>query len=106
MKVPLLVNDFLDRAETVFRDRVGVIDEPDVDDGLGSLTYGEVARRVRAVQAGVDELGGGACGRCRGGWTGAASMSASASPSSHRTPPGCSSSSMPSHRRGACWCPS
>src|SRR4051795_9937819 len=57
MKVPLLVNDFLDRAETVFRDRVGVIDEPDVEDGLGSLTYGEVARRVRALQAGLDELG-------------------------------------------------
>src|SRR5881628_1443282 len=57
MKVPLLVNDFLDRAETVFRDRVGVIDEPDVDDSLGSLTYGEVARRVRALQAGLDELG-------------------------------------------------
>src|SRR3954468_10558255 len=57
MKVPLLVNDFLDRAETVFRDRVGVIDEPDADDSLGSLTYGEVARRVRALQAGLDELG-------------------------------------------------
>src|SRR5947209_3876565 len=57
MKVPLLVNDFLDRAETVFRDRVGVIDEPDVEDSLGSLTYGEVARRVRALQAGLDELG-------------------------------------------------
>src|SRR4051795_2983805 len=57
MKVPLLVNDFLDRAETVFRDRIGVIDEPDVGDSLGSLTYGEVARRVRALQAGLDELG-------------------------------------------------
>src|SRR5881275_1603651 len=57
MKVPLLVNDFLDRAETVFRDRIGVIDEPDVEDSLGSLTYGEVARRVRALQAGLDELG-------------------------------------------------
>jgi fatty-acyl-CoA synthase len=57
MKVPLLVNDFLDRAETVFRDRIGVIDEPDCDDNLGSLTYGEVARRVRALQAGLDELG-------------------------------------------------
>src|SRR5881409_2943903 len=57
MKVPLLVNDFLDRAETVVRDRIGVIDEPDVDDSLGSLTYGEVARRVRALQAGLDELG-------------------------------------------------
>jgi fatty-acyl-CoA synthase len=57
MKVPLLVNDFLDRAETVFRDRIGVIDEPDVADRLGSLTYGDVARRVRALQAGLDELG-------------------------------------------------
>ncbi len=57
MKVPLLVNDFLDRAETVFGDRIGVVDEPTCDDNLGSLTYGEVARRVRAVQAGLDELG-------------------------------------------------
>src|SRR5881227_3765274 len=57
MKVPLLVNDFLGRAETVFGDRVGVIDEPTADDNLGSLTYGEVARRVRALQAGLDELG-------------------------------------------------
>jgi len=57
MKVPLLVNDFLDRAETVFGDRVGVIDEPTCEDNLGSLTYGEVARRVRALQAGLDELG-------------------------------------------------
>jgi len=57
MKVPLLVNDFLDRAETVFADRVGVIDEPQQPDNLGSLTYREVARRVRALQAGLDELG-------------------------------------------------
>ena len=57
MKVPLLVNDFLDRAETVFADRVGVIDEPQQPDNLGALTYGDVARRVRALQAGLDELG-------------------------------------------------
>jgi len=57
MKVPLLVNDFLDRGETVFGDRVGVIDEPTAGDNLGSLTYAEVARRVRALQAGLDELG-------------------------------------------------
>src|SRR5579885_1629180 len=47
MKVLLLVNDFLDRAETVFGDRIGVIDEPTADDNLGDLTYAEVARRVR-----------------------------------------------------------
>jgi acyl-CoA synthetase (AMP-forming)/AMP-acid ligase II len=57
MKVPLLVNDFLDRGETVFGDRIGVIDEPTCEDNLGSLTYAEVARRVRALQAGFDELG-------------------------------------------------
>jgi len=57
MKVPLLVNDFLDRGETVFGDRIGVVDEPTADDNLGSLTYRDVARRVRALQAGLDELG-------------------------------------------------
>jgi acyl-CoA synthetase (AMP-forming)/AMP-acid ligase II len=57
MKVPLLVNDYLDRAETVYGDRVGVIDEPSEADNLGSLTYAELARRVRAIQAGLDELG-------------------------------------------------
>ncbi len=60
MKVPLLSSDFLDRAETVYADRVGVIDEPTSEDSLGELTYGEVARRVRALQAGLDELGVGA----------------------------------------------
>ena len=29
MKVPLTVNDFLDRAELVYGDRVGIVDEPD-----------------------------------------------------------------------------
>jgi fatty-acyl-CoA synthase len=57
MKVPLLTNDFLDRAETVFSDRIGVVDEPDCEGNLGSVTYGEVARRARALQAGLDELG-------------------------------------------------
>ncbi|MBV9291645.1 MAG: AMP-binding protein [Frankiales bacterium] len=57
MKVPLLVNDFLDRGETVFAERVAVVDEPDCADNLGSVTYAELARRVRALQAGLDELG-------------------------------------------------
>jgi fatty-acyl-CoA synthase len=57
MNVPLLTTDFLYRGETVFGDRIGVIDEPDCEDNLGSLTYSEVARRVRALQAGFDELG-------------------------------------------------
>ncbi|HVV75964.1 MAG TPA: AMP-binding protein [Mycobacteriales bacterium] len=57
MKVPLLSSDFLDRAEFVYGDRIGVIDEPTCEDSLGELTYGEVARRTRALQAGLDELG-------------------------------------------------
>ncbi|HVW80324.1 MAG TPA: AMP-binding protein [Mycobacteriales bacterium] len=57
MKVPLTTADFLARAETVYADRIGVIDEPGLTDGLGELTYGEVARRARALQAGLDELG-------------------------------------------------
>jgi fatty-acyl-CoA synthase len=57
MKVPFSTNDFLDRAEQVYGDRVGVIDEPTVEDSLGDVTYREFARRVRALQAGLDELG-------------------------------------------------
>src|SRR3954447_19047562 len=57
MKVPFSTSDFLDRAVQVFGDRIGVIDEPTVDDSLGELTYSEFARRVRALQAGFDELG-------------------------------------------------
>ena len=57
MKVPLTAADFLDRAETVYADRIGVIDEPTGPDSLGELTYGQVAARVRALQAGLDELG-------------------------------------------------
>ncbi|HVS68876.1 MAG TPA: AMP-binding protein [Mycobacteriales bacterium] len=57
MKVPLLSSDFLDRGEFVYKNRVGVIDEPTREDSLGELTYGEVARRARALQAGLDELG-------------------------------------------------
>ncbi|HEY9388755.1 MAG TPA: AMP-binding protein [Mycobacteriales bacterium] len=58
MRVPLTTSDFLYRAETVFPDRVGIIDEPDQPAAsLGSVTYGELARRARAIQAGLDELG-------------------------------------------------
>jgi fatty-acyl-CoA synthase len=57
MKVPLTAADFLARAEAVYGDRIGVIDEPSAPDSLGEVTYAEVARRVRALQAGLDELG-------------------------------------------------
>jgi fatty-acyl-CoA synthase len=57
MKVPLTSADFLARAEAVYGDRIGVIDEPGVADSLGAVKYAELARRCRAVQAGLDELG-------------------------------------------------
>jgi fatty-acyl-CoA synthase len=58
MKVPLTVNDFLRRAELLYPDRVGIVDEPNQPaESWGSLTYREVARRARAMAAGLDELG-------------------------------------------------
>jgi acyl-CoA synthetase (AMP-forming)/AMP-acid ligase II len=57
MRVPLTVRDFLDRAETAYPERVGLVDEPGTQDSLGSVTWGEVARRARAYGAGFDALG-------------------------------------------------
>src|SRR5207244_3437917 len=37
MKVPLTVNDFLERAALVYGDRIGIVDEPDVDDALSTV---------------------------------------------------------------------
>src|SRR5689334_10108884 len=58
MRVPLTTRDFLDRAELVYGDRVGIVDEPDQPaPSLGDVTYREVARRGRALQAALDALG-------------------------------------------------
>jgi fatty-acyl-CoA synthase len=59
MKVPFNTADFIDRAELCYRDRIGVVDEPgpSQDGGLGSVTYGALAARARALSAGLDELG-------------------------------------------------
>ena len=58
MRVPLTVADFIDRAELVFPDRTGVIDEPSPPGGgMGSLTYGEVARRARGMAGALDRMG-------------------------------------------------
>jgi acyl-CoA synthetase (AMP-forming)/AMP-acid ligase II len=59
MKVPFTTSDFLDRAELAYGSRVGVVDEPGEfqHGGLGSVTYGELARRTRALAAGLDQLG-------------------------------------------------
>src|SRR5881409_1698858 len=58
MRVPLTTRDFLDRAELVYGDRVGIVDEPQQPaPPLGEVTYREVARRARAMQAALDRLG-------------------------------------------------
>src|SRR3954467_15886322 len=58
MRVPLTTADFLDRAETVYAERPGVIDEPNQPAAsLGTVLYGQFAARCRAIAAGLDELG-------------------------------------------------
>jgi len=55
---PLTVRDFLDRAEQVYPDRVGVVDEPDQPaPSLGELTYRQMAVNARAQAARLDQLG-------------------------------------------------
>lgn len=54
----LNVLDFLERAETVYPERIAVVDEPDQPGpSWGSLTYAEVARLSRAQAASLDALG-------------------------------------------------
>ncbi|MEE1823506.1 AMP-binding protein [Streptomyces sp. BE20] len=58
MQIPLSVMDFLDRAELVYGDRVGIVDEPlQPAESWGDLTYRQVARLARAQAAGLDRLG-------------------------------------------------
>src|SRR3954467_12534035 len=63
MRVPLTTRDFLDRAELVYGDRVGIVDEPNQPaPSLGEVSYREVARRGRAMQAGLAARRGGGGG--------------------------------------------
>ncbi len=58
MYYPLTVRDFLDRAESVYPDRIAVVDEPEQPaPSLGSLTYRELATLARAQAARLDQLG-------------------------------------------------
>ncbi len=58
MKVALTVVDFLRRAELVYGDRVGLIDEPEQPaESWGELTYKRIAELARAQAAGLDRLG-------------------------------------------------
>jgi fatty-acyl-CoA synthase len=57
MNVPFNILDFLDRAEQVYGDRIGLVDEPDQPaDSWGRLTWRQVAERARAMAAGLDAL--------------------------------------------------
>ncbi|MGD9997693.1 MAG: AMP-binding protein [Ilumatobacteraceae bacterium] len=58
MKVALTVNDFLRRAELLYPNRVGVVDEPDQPaESWGSISYAEMAARARAQAAALDAMG-------------------------------------------------
>jgi acyl-CoA synthetase (AMP-forming)/AMP-acid ligase II len=57
MKVALTVGDYLRRAEAVYPDRIGVVDEPDQPaPSWGSVTYRDLAARARAQAAALDAL--------------------------------------------------
>ncbi len=58
MRVALSTQDFLNRAETVWGARAAVVDEPDQPAAVvPTSTHAELARRIRAWQAGLDALG-------------------------------------------------
>ncbi len=58
MLYPLIVRDFLDRAEHVYPDRVAIVDEPEQPaPSLGEITYREMGALARAQAARLDQLG-------------------------------------------------
>lgn len=58
MKVPLTIVDHLRRAEQVYGNRIGFVDETDQPAiSLGNQTYAQMADRARAQAAGLDALG-------------------------------------------------
>ena len=58
MKVALTVTDFLRRAELLYPDRTAIVDEPSQPaESWDSITYREMARRAKALAAGLDALG-------------------------------------------------
>ena len=58
MKVPLTVNDFVDRAVAVYPDRVAIVDEPDQPaPSLGEITYAQLGDIRRQMGVAMDRLG-------------------------------------------------
>ncbi len=58
MLVPMTIRDHLQRADLVYHDRVGLIDEPDQPaQPLPDLTYGGFAAKAKAMARGFENLG-------------------------------------------------
>lgn len=57
MKIDMNVGNFLDRAATVFPDRLALVDEETAPGNLGRITYGELARRSMGMAKMFDEMG-------------------------------------------------
>ena len=58
MEIPLTVADHLTRAELVYGDRIGVVDEPNqTAPPMPDLTYRQFAEAARGLAAGLDGLG-------------------------------------------------
>ena len=58
MKVALTLRDHIDRAVTVYPNRLALVDEPDQPaESWGSLTWAQVDERARAQAAALDALG-------------------------------------------------
>jgi acyl-CoA synthetase (AMP-forming)/AMP-acid ligase II len=57
MRVALTIGDYLNRAATVFGDRLAVVDEPDATGALGRVTYGELQHRAWGLAGALDAMG-------------------------------------------------
>jgi fatty-acyl-CoA synthase len=57
MQVPLGVGDFLDRAASVYGERVAVVDEPATAGSWGRVTYAELQRRAWGLARALTDLG-------------------------------------------------
>ncbi|MGI9621607.1 MAG: AMP-binding protein, partial [Acidimicrobiales bacterium] len=58
MIVPMTIHDHLQRADLVYHDRIGIIDEPEQPaESWGGITYGEFAAKAKALARGLEDLG-------------------------------------------------
>ncbi|GIS33979.1 MAG: hypothetical protein Ct9H90mP5_04280 [Acidimicrobiaceae bacterium] len=66
MFVPLTIKDHLERADLVYGNRIGIIDEPDQPaQPMTDMTYGSFAAKAKAMAKGFEELGVAQQGRLR-----------------------------------------